>query len=113
MAGRRKALKDEIARMSALVKNIDSKTDSFKNYISDNMQRCEITKIESDLVSITLRKAGKLVEIVDQDDIADEFLVVVPESSRPDKKAILDELKSGGTVPGCRLIDGKRSLIIK
>ena len=104
----------EIKRLQARKKTVERQFEWMKNYLRDNMDASDITKIESATFSATLRAPTKMVEIVDPDLVpypfrVEEKLVKVT----IDKKMILDELKRGGDLPGAKLVDAKRGLIIK
>lgn len=110
--GKVQAIDVEIKRLQEMKKVTVKQRDSFREYIRSSMDATGIDKIEHSLFTITLRKAVQVAEVLDQELLPKEFLTIVPESVRPDKKSILAELKIGD-VPGARLAEGKRGLMIK
>ncbi len=103
---------EEIKRLTAMKKTLADRKNAFREYIRHNMEVTGIDKIECPLFNITLRKAIKVAQIDDESAIDDQYKVVVPETSRVDKKALLSALKTG-PVPGATLIDGARGLLIR
>lgn len=102
----------EIERLQARKKTIAAKQDWLTNYLRENMERCEIKKIECPLFSITLAQGREIAVIDNQDAIPDEF-VKVKTSIDPDKNAIAAALKDGREVPGAHLERAKSSIRIK
>ena len=107
------AVDAEIARLTAIKKRIVNRKQWLKDYLRDQMQVCEITEIESDLFTITLRKPSKMVEITSEDDLPVSYQTMVPASWKINKKQILDDLKAGIEIPGAKMIDSKQGLTIK
>lgn len=95
MAKRRKALENRAAAV--------------RRYLMDNMQACNITKIESPFFIVAIRDNPPAVVIDDPGQIPCN-LYNYPEAPppTPDKKAIAAALKSGEDVPGAHLERGKR-----
>ena len=94
-------------------KAIESRSNSLKAYLLDNMQRLNIKEISCPQFKITIRKPQKIVSLVsDIDAIPAEYKKSVTTES-VDKMAIKKALKAGELVSGAELIDGKTSLIIK
>ncbi|MCP4493109.1 MAG: siphovirus Gp157 family protein [Gammaproteobacteria bacterium] len=106
------AIGEEIKRLTAVKKTLSDRKNSLREYIRSNMEATGIDKIECPLFNITLRKAIKVAQIDDESEIESQFKVVIPETSRVDKKALLSALKTG-PVPGATLVDGTRGLLIK
>jgi len=52
---------------------------------------------------IKVSTSGGAVDIIEESNIPDEYWITV-ESSKLDKKRILDELKGGAVIPGVRLV---------
>ncbi len=106
------ALDAEIKRLQERRRVAKDRADGLRQFLKDGMAASGISKIECPLFSITLAKPRDQVEIFDADALPDE-LVDVKTTFVPDKKAILEALKAGEDVPGARLVDGARNLIIK
>jgi len=78
--------------------------------ISLTLEAMGTNKIDRPDGRVTVLPAKKVVVIDDETKIPDDFMVVIPESKRPDKKALAEILKDGIAVEGARLEDGKSGL---
>jgi hypothetical protein len=105
------AIDQQIERLQAKKKAVLNKEESLRSYLKKNMIETGINKIECPLFTITLAKAPKIVEILDEDLLPLEF-VNVQTKITPDKVAIKKALKDG-EVEGAALKDGTRRLTIK
>lgn len=106
------AIKNEIDRLTAMKKTVDNRIDKFKEYVKENMERLDISKIDTELGTLSVSKNPISVEIYDEALITDEYrkervTVTI------DKTAIKNDLKAGKKVEGARLIEDKTSLRIK
>ena len=113
LAGDIAAFDTEIKRMTARKKTMQVNHDWLKEYLRTNMIECAITKIESPVFTAALRKAGKMVEITDEEALPVEYQTLIPASWNINKRQILKDLKAGIEIPGARLIDAKQGLTIK
>ncbi|MGB1304037.1 siphovirus Gp157 family protein [Pseudoalteromonas marina] len=105
-----KQIKDAISNMQARLKQVQSQTDFYKNYLRENMERTGISKIECPEFKITLRKPPQAVEVNDN---LDPAYIVTKTTQSPDKNRIKADLKAGIEIIGASLIDGKAGLTIK
>ena len=105
------AIDNEIKRLQERKKVQQNKIDRLRNYLRDNMESCGIDKIECEYFTITLKKAGQPVVIIDDESLIDEAFKKVSVSI--DKVALKNALKSGDIVKGAHLEDSKRGLLIK
>lgn len=101
----------EIDRLNAIKKVRINRTNAIREYLRHNMESCGISKIECPLFSITLAKGRDVVVVDNEDELPDEY-ITVKTSTEPDKKALLQALKSGD-VPGAHLEKSKSALRIK
>lgn len=69
-------------------------------------------KLEAGLVTFSTAKNPASCSVVNAEELPAEY-VRTKTITEPDKKAILDALKSGETITGAILVDGRRSLRIK
>jgi hypothetical protein len=109
------AIDVEIKRLQARKQVMINRQDSLREYLRMNMEVSGTNKITCPLFSITLRKPTQMVDVVERSLLPDEYLLPakpIPEL-QPDKRKILATLKAEVDVPGCRLMDGKRGLLIK
>lgn len=103
----------EIKRLQKIKKIRNNATDRLKTYIKRCMEDANLKKIDTPLGGFTIRKSPASVEIIDESIIPFDLMVVIPETQRPDKKAISDALKKGEDVKGAKLITDKTSLQVK
>lgn len=103
------AIKAEEAALKERRERIEKKRDGLRDYLQQVLAG---EKLETAKVSVTYRKS-KSVEIdpaVFWEHPAEMF--IRQKDPEPDKKAITDALKNGGTVPGAALVE-KVSMTIK
>lgn len=90
-------------------KSIESKADSIKRYLKDNMQRTGITKIECPYFALSIKKNPPSVIIDDLEAIPAKFMVTPPAPPpAPDKAAIKSALQAGEVVEGAHIEQGER-----
>jgi hypothetical protein len=106
------AIDREIHRLKSMKAQKEAFVERLREYLKENMQRCGIPKIAHPLFTITLIKPRKMVKIVDEKLIPDEY-VEVEVVSKPKKKELLESLKGGATIPGVELTDSEPGLMIK
>ncbi|MBO1926672.1 siphovirus Gp157 family protein [Thiomicrorhabdus sp. 6S2-11] len=106
------AIDAEIKRLQARKKTIVNRQTALKDYLRNNMEASEITKIESPLFTISLVKGRAICEVTDEAALPDEYMSVKTEI-KPDKAALTKALKDGLEIAGARLTTSKPSLRIK
>jgi hypothetical protein len=93
--------------MASRRKAIETKVESLRRYLKDNMQRTGITKIECPHFAIQLKTNPPAVVIENEDVINDKFKVSKTTVSI-DKKAIKSAIDAGEIVEGAKLESGQR-----
>ncbi len=107
------AIDVQIKRLQELKKVEQNKVDNFKEYVKVNMERLGITKIETELGTLSIAKSPTSVEIVNEKEIPDDFMEHII-TSKPNKKAIIDSYKSTGEIPaGVIIHDDNNYLRVK
>ncbi len=94
-------VKAEKDRLAAKEKSMSNKVKNLKEYLYSAMKLTGKEKIKTDLFSFNIQKNPASVNVISDTDIPEEFLVEMPKQIN--KKAILEKLKAGETVPGCEL----------
>lgn len=89
------AMKEEEKRISEQRKALENKVENFKKYVKECMENGEITKIETELGTLSIAKSPISVEITNEDEIPAEFKQEVV-TVKIDKKAIADNFKQTG-----------------
>lgn len=107
------AMKDEEVRISTNRKLLESKLEKFKQYVKDNMEKLGITKMDTELGTLSVAKNPLSVEIESEEMIPNEFKLQVV-STKIDKTAIKNHFKATGEiVAGTKIVDDKTNLRIK
>ena len=107
------AMKEEEKRIAENRKSLESKLDKFKQYVKENMERLEITKMDTELGTLSIAKNPISVEIENEDEISAEFKQEIV-TTKIDKTAIKNYFKETGEIPnGTNIITTNTSLRIK
>lgn len=106
------AIDAEIERLQERKRLVTNRQGQIKDYLRENMQAAEITKISCPLFTITLAKGRETVVVDDESALPDD-LVTVKTDVKPDKAAIAAKLKAGDEVPGAHLERSQSTIRIK
>ena len=102
----------EVERLTNWRRSIEAKADWLKRYLTSAMKAAERTEIETPAFRLRLQKnPAAAVQTDEGAETPPRFMVIVPETKRPDKKAIADALKKGEAVPGWELRQGERLVL--
>ena len=101
---------EEIKRLQALKKTISNQINSRKEYIVRNMEMMGITKIETELGNLSLRKS-KSVNIYDES-LIDKKFIEIETKEKISKTEIKKAIEAGENVQGANIVE-KNSLNIK
>lgn len=112
MDGDIEAVDAEIERLQERKRLMSNRKGQIIDYLRENMEAAEITKISCPLFTITLLKGRESVIVDDESQLEDE-LVSTKVVTAPDKKAIAERIKAGQDVKGAHLERGKSSIRIK
>ena len=107
MAG---AIKDAEDRMARRRRAIEGRVKWLKDYLKQNMEACDIQKIESPWFVLAIQKNPAAVDVFDEAAVPAEFKEEVV-SVRVDKAGIKRALEAGESVPGAALTRGTRLAI--
>lgn len=107
------AMKEEEKRLSDGRKLLENKLEKFKQYVKDNMERLGITKMDTELGTLSIAKNPVSVEIENESEVPKEFKQEVI-TTKIDKTAIKNHFKeTGEVIAGVKMIVDKTSLRIK
>lgn len=85
-----------------------------KGYLLAEMTQVNIDKVKRELVTVSVGTNPPSVEVVQLDEIPQEYRRVIPETWQPDKKAILEHFKSTGDIVwGCDVITNKKHITVR
>ncbi len=96
------AIESQVKRLQELKKAKQNSLDNFKNYVKENMERIELTKVETEIGILSIAKKPMSVEIIDEDKIPNKYKKIVQET-KIDKIAIKNDFKAGEVIEGARI----------
>lgn len=104
------AIKSHIKDMQSKLKALENRQQSLKDYLSQNMKRCNITEItaQNHTFCAKFRKNPPSVVIDDERMIDEQYMRIIPETRTPDKTAIKQAIQAGKTVQGARIVQNER-----
>ena len=106
-----KALRDRLNDMRVRLSRFEARAASKRQVVTENMEAADIRKlIEPDFTAST-RMGPPSALINNEDELPIDFLV--PQPPKPDKRAILEALTRGASVPGATLAQPKLSLSVR
>ncbi len=106
------AIDAEIKRLVDLQKTPMNSADRIVEYIKSNMLALNKDKADLGLFKLTLRKATDKLGEIDESKVPSEFWIIVPESKKIDKRALLAYAKVN-EMDCVGLVKSERSLTIK
>ena len=106
-------MKEEEKRLEENRKNLEKQLTKFKEYVKECMERNNITKRDTGLGSLTIAKNPASVEIINEDEIPEEYKTEVV-TVKIDKTKIKNNFKETGEIPnGVNILTNNTSLRIK
>ena len=108
-----KAMKEEESRISTNRKALENRLEQFKKYVKECMEGNGINKIETDLGTLSIARSPISIEIVNEEEIPDEYKEVIF-TTKVDKKKIAEAFKSTGElIEGVEIHTDNTNLRIK
>lgn len=95
--GKVNVFKEEEKRLNTRRKVYENRVKSLKDYLLNQLDFMERTKIEGNLFTVRKQKSPAGIQ-VDENLLSEDYLV--PQPPKADKKLIKDELKAGNEVKG-------------
>ena len=96
-----KIIKEEEKRLAERRQSIEKKIDRLKQYLQEQLEVAGLQRVKRPTITVAIQNNPPSVKVVDEKLIPSEFMI--PQPAQIDKKAILERLKNGETVPGCEL----------
>lgn len=104
----------EIDRLTNRKKALENTNEWLKSYLVTEMTTIGTTNIKTDILTVYVSTAQKSVEIENLDIIPIEFCNIIPETRVANKTLIRNHsLETGEIIPGTRILDGKKYVVIK
>lgn len=96
----------EIERLKKLKEQREANAARLRDYILTIMRAHGLEKVRGTTTSFTVVKNPPSVAVVDEMALPVDYIRVVPETTAPDKRKLLEDMKAGKLVPGAALKDG-------
>ncbi|QDP53418.1 MAG: hypothetical protein GOVbin4296_28 [Prokaryotic dsDNA virus sp.] len=93
----------QLDKLKAYIKFLKKSQESLKSYVVNTYADTNQLPSHDVFNPIKVLESAGSVDIIDEELIPDEYYITVT-TQKLDKKAILNKLKEGEEVPGCRLI---------
>ena len=100
-------LEDLQARLSRLKERYEKK----RALARWAMVEADLEKVVCEDLSVSLRKGGEKLEVIDEGRVPETFFV--PQPSKLDRKSLTDALKRGESVNGALLVMGEPSITVR
>ena len=94
---------EHINKCKSIKKMLHNSNERVKQLVIQTHRELKTMPKNSEFNPLKIRKSSGAVEVIDENDIPDEYWVTV-QTKKLDKKRILSELKEGSEIPGFRLI---------
>lgn len=98
------SIDNEIKRLKDRKDHMKNSVANMKDYLKYNFQRLGVKKVSGSILDLRLQKNPPSVNILDETKIPIDFMKIIPEERKPDKKAILDAYKNGQLIDGIEII---------
>lgn len=103
----------QIKRLQDIKKAKQNNVDNFKKYVKENMEKLGLSKVETEIGTISVVKSPMSVEIVDEDKIPSEYKKVIQEI-KIDKTKIKEHFKeTSEVIKGVKILTENTNLRIK
>jgi hypothetical protein len=104
LEARETVLEAEIKRLQDRKKRVANRLAWMKAYATTALQRMDRPRLEGTRFTLAIQKnPPSLLVTVLPDALPPEFIRVIPEQREADKKALLEAVKQGATIPGVEL----------
>lgn len=98
--------KDEAEKFYTVAKSLENTQARIKEFLKGGMQAMDISEIIGERVKVSLSDSKPRMEIIDENDIPQQYKMVVT-THEIDKEKLRADLESGVHVTGARLVQGK------
>ena len=102
-----KAYQEEAMRLSDKVKVAGNKVKSLKDYLLAQMALAQKDKVKGKLLSILRRQSPPACEILNEEEIPQDYKKLIPEQWLVDKRLIIDAWKEDMIIPGAKVSQGE------
>jgi hypothetical protein len=99
--------KAEEERLYRRRKTAENKAKALMWVLEESMRRIGAKKITAGTFTMSIQRNPPSVYLANIDALPEQYWKIIPEQKEPDKRLILDDLKSGKDVPGAMLSQGE------
>ena len=108
------AIKTEEDRLLRRRQGYISKMEWLKLYLLTEMTSTNIAKVKEDVISVSVQNSPPSCEVIELEQIPEQYIRVIPEQHEADKKAIIEHFKTTGEIiNGVDLIRDKKHVVIR
>ena len=105
-SARAKYYREESARLSCKARAAEGRIGYLKNKYLNIMMENGLSKVKGNAYALSIRHTPSVV-IEDENSLDTIYCRVIPEKREPDKRTILEALKGGVEIPGCKLVQSE------
>ena len=105
------ALKQRVEDMQARLSRLKDRFDRKRELAAWAMENAEISKVESEDFTLSLRQGPPRLHVEDQDKLPVEFFI--PQPPRLDRTGLIHALKRGDIIPGSNLVAGEMHIAVR
>ena len=105
------ALKLRVEDMQVRLSRLKDRFDRKRELATWAMENAEISKIETEDFTLSLRRGPPRLQVDDQDKLPAEFFI--PQPARLDRTGLVHALKRGDIIPGSILIAGEMHIAVR
>lgn len=108
------AVKKEEVRLATRRSGYASKMEWLKGYLLTEMLSTNVLKVKQDIISVVVQNSPPSVELIDLEQLPEEYVRIIPEVKELDRRAIADHFKqTGEIVPGVNMILDKKHVVVR
>ena len=108
------AIKTEEDRLLKRRQAISSNIEWLKNYILVEMLSINILKVKRDVVTVSVQNSLPSVELLDFEQVPEDYVRIIPEVREPDKKVITEHFKqTGEIVSEVNMITDRKHVVVR
>lgn len=109
-SSRAKFYREESQRLASKARTAEGRIAFIKDKYLNIMRQNGVEKIKGNAYALSIRHTPT-VAVDDADSLDDLYVRVIPAKREPDKRTILEALKGGVEIPGCKIVQSDSLMI--
>jgi hypothetical protein len=105
------ALRHRVEDMQARLSRLKDRFERKREFASWAMSNAEITKMQTEDFTLSLRQGPPRLDVVDQEKLPDEYFI--PQPQKLDRSGLTAALKRGDVIPGAVLVEGELHVAVR